>query len=106
MNRVSDKFFQDLMNKTEVLLDGECASVTVNQAGIDIDVYKREEDIAFQVDSLNIKLSFRQKRILDLKLDKVLDDYHSEQEEEVEDAFTDGAFTESDYQHFTSLIFQ
>ncbi|MCG8213588.1 hypothetical protein J2Q11_12330 [Tenacibaculum finnmarkense genomovar finnmarkense] len=104
-NSVSDRFFQNLMNKTGVLLEDECASLTVSEGGMDIDVYKRVEDTVFQAESLNLKLSFRQNRILDLKLDRALDDFYSEQEEE-ENACTDGAFNHSDYGHFTSLIFQ
>lgn len=95
--------FRQLINEVEVGYDGDLATVLINKDGVLIDVYMWNDDEELQIESLSVNLTTIQKRIIERKIGKHIQEYNNENNVE-EDAFSECGFTQDDYNHFESLI--
>ena len=94
------KFYQ-LLNEAEVTYDGDLASIEINKNGVLIDVYMWNEDEELQVEEINVALTEKQKKAIELKFEKARQLYHEENEVDTKEH----GFSFDDYQHFESLIY-
>lgn len=91
--------FYNLLKETEVNYDNDLAFIRIDEQGVLIDVYMYSDDTELQIEECNVSLTEKEKRALQLKIEKFVNEYN-----EQEDDFN-GAFTQEDYTHFENLIY-
>lgn len=91
--------FYNLLKEANVNYDGDLAFIRINEQGVLIDVYMCSDDTELQIEECNVSLTEKERRALQLKIEKFV----NEANEQEEDNFN-GVFSEEDYAHFENLI--
>lgn len=91
--------FYSLLKNAEVNYNSDLAFIRVDEQGVLIDVYMYNSDTELQIEECNVSLTEKEKKALQNKIEKFVNECNEQEDNNFNDAFT-----QSDYEHFENLI--